>query len=139
MQGGYFLGILRSYWAAFGWGLILVEPVIYLVAGLVFLLALLGIVAAMQSGGAFWHAPGPTRRGLTLLALAFAMNATATCRRRRPSTDSTRAGRRSARKTRPNKSATIRLPPPTGLKTSSAIRGGINRQTARNYPPYLLL
>jgi len=77
LQGGYFLSILRSYWATFGWGLILVEPVIYLVAGLVFLLALLGIVAAMQPGGAFWHAPGSTRRGLALLALAFAMNAAA--------------------------------------------------------------
>jgi len=42
---------LRSYWAAFGWALILVEPLVYGVVGLVALAAGAGIVVAIRPGG----------------------------------------------------------------------------------------
>ncbi|MDY7076452.1 MAG: glycosyltransferase family 39 protein [Chloroflexota bacterium] len=76
------LMMARSYWAAFGWAPILFEPPVYVAAGLVMLLALAGIVAAIRPGGSLGRgrggapsrAPAMTRRGLALLALAFALN-----------------------------------------------------------------
>jgi 4-amino-4-deoxy-L-arabinose transferase-like glycosyltransferase len=68
---------MRSYWAAFGWAPMLVEPPMYAVAGLVMLAGLAGIVMAIRPGGALWRARVMTRRGLVLLALAFVLNVVA--------------------------------------------------------------
>ncbi len=66
--------IARSYWAAFGWAPLLVEPVAYAAAGLVMLAALAGILAAIRLGAPLWRAPAMTRKGLALLSLAFLLN-----------------------------------------------------------------
>jgi 4-amino-4-deoxy-L-arabinose transferase-like glycosyltransferase len=79
------LMVARSYWAAFGWAPILVEPPVYVAAGLVLLVGLAGILVAVYPGGSFssrkrarwgaaWDEPATTRRGLALLGLAFALN-----------------------------------------------------------------
>ncbi len=65
---------LRSYWASFGWDLILVEPLVYAFVGLVALAALAGIVLAARPGGPLWSAATMTRRGLVLLGLIFLLN-----------------------------------------------------------------
>jgi len=67
--------IARSYWAAFGWAPLLVEPPAYAAAGLVMLAALTGIVTALRPGGPLWRAPAETRKGLAFLTLALALNA----------------------------------------------------------------
>lgn len=64
----------RSYWAAFGWTLMLVEPGVYAVVGLVALTALAGIGMAVRPGGSFWHESVVTRRGLALLGTALVLN-----------------------------------------------------------------
>ena len=77
--------VARSYWAAFGWAPILVEPPMYAVAGLVALIGLAGAVVAVLPGrflssgetirsGAFWEVGSLTRRALILLGMAFALN-----------------------------------------------------------------
>ncbi len=48
----------RSYWAAFGWAPILVEPPMYAVAGLVMLAGLAGIVVASCPGSSLRQAQG---------------------------------------------------------------------------------
>lgn len=65
----------RSYWAAFGWTLVLVEPGVYVVVGLVALAALAGVGMAVWPGGPFWREPVITRRGLALLGTALVLNA----------------------------------------------------------------
>jgi len=67
--------IVRSYWAAFGWAPLLVEPPVYAAAGMVMLAALVGIVAALRPGASPpWKGPGEDTRGLALLTLAFLLN-----------------------------------------------------------------
>ncbi len=68
---------MRSYWAAFGWAPILVEPPVYAVVGLITLAGLAGIVMAIRPGGSVWRAPTTTRRGLALLAIALVLNVVA--------------------------------------------------------------
>jgi len=66
------LMIARGYWAAFGWAPILLEPWMYVAAGVVILVAVAGMLVAL--GGSFWEASPVTRRGLALLSLAFLLN-----------------------------------------------------------------
>jgi len=68
------LMIFYSYWAAFGWKLILVEPVVYVLVGLVLAVSLAGLIAAFWPRGAFWRLPVMTQRGLAWLAVAILMN-----------------------------------------------------------------
>jgi hypothetical protein len=70
--------IARGYWAAFGWAPILVEPWMYVAAGVVVLVAVAGILIAL--GGDLREAPPVTRRGLLLLGLAFLSNLAALVR-----------------------------------------------------------
>jgi len=72
---GEMTGVLRSYWAAFGWAPLLVEPAAYAAAGLVMLAALLGVVIALRPSGPLWRAPTMTGKGLALLSLALLLNA----------------------------------------------------------------
>lgn len=64
----------RSYWAAFGWAPILIEPWMYAVVGGMMLAALAGIAVAAWPGGSLWHAPAERKRGLALLAFSLALN-----------------------------------------------------------------
>ena len=79
------LMVARSYWAAFGWAPILVEPPMYVAVGLVLLTGLVGILVAVYPAnspssckptrwGSIWGEPTMTRRGLALLGLAFVLN-----------------------------------------------------------------
>ena len=63
-----------SYWAAFGWALIMVEPPLYGVVGLVMLTAVAGIAVAVRPGGPLRRAPTMTRRGLAFLGMAVVLN-----------------------------------------------------------------
>ena len=67
----------RSWWAAFGWAPILVEPWIYAMAGLVLAAAGVGMAGTLRPGGLLWHVPPLTRRGLILLMFACGLNAVA--------------------------------------------------------------
>lgn len=70
------VAILRSYWAAFGWAPLLVEPPAYAVAGLVMLAALVGVVAAIRPAvSPPWGGLREGARGLAFLTLAFGLNA----------------------------------------------------------------
>jgi 4-amino-4-deoxy-L-arabinose transferase-like glycosyltransferase len=62
------LMMFYSYWAAFGWKLILVEPVVYALAACVMGAGLLGMAAAMP------RLPSAARRGMMVLAVAVALN-----------------------------------------------------------------
>ena len=64
----------RSYWAAFGWAPILVEPSLYVAVAVVILAGLVGASMAVRPGDSLWRAPPETRRGLAVLGLAFALN-----------------------------------------------------------------
>ncbi|MCX7682846.1 MAG: glycosyltransferase family 39 protein [Anaerolineae bacterium] len=64
----------RSWWAAFGWAPLLVEPGLYVTAGLVLAMAGIGLGAYWRPGGLLWHMPSPTRRGLALLLGACGLN-----------------------------------------------------------------
>jgi hypothetical protein len=72
------LMIARGYWAAFGWAPILIEPWMYVAAGVVILVAVAGMVVALR-GGLRETSPA-TRRGLALLGLAFLLNLAALVR-----------------------------------------------------------
>jgi 4-amino-4-deoxy-L-arabinose transferase-like glycosyltransferase len=72
------LMIARGYWAAFGWAPILVEPWMYVAAGVVVLVAVAGMVVAL--GGSLREASPVTKRGLALLGLAFLLNLAALVR-----------------------------------------------------------
>lgn len=64
----------RSYWAAFGWGPILLEPWLYAVPLLTGLGAAAGVVAAGLPGRSWWSLPATTRRCMLLLGLVFGLN-----------------------------------------------------------------
>lgn len=64
----------RSWWAAFGWAPILVEPGWYLAAASVMAMAGWGLAANVCPGGSLWRMPPPTRRGLALLVCACGLN-----------------------------------------------------------------
>ncbi|HHH40690.1 MAG TPA: hypothetical protein ENK56_01635 [Chloroflexi bacterium] len=70
-----FLDVARSYWAAFGWALVQVEPWVYGAFYVVTSLAVLGLLAAGRPGGPFRRLPVSTRRGVILLGIAFVLNA----------------------------------------------------------------
>ncbi len=63
--------VARSYWAAFGWAPILVDPPAYGVAAAVLAVSVLGMVL---SAGELRRAPRMTRRGMAVLGLAFLLN-----------------------------------------------------------------
>jgi 4-amino-4-deoxy-L-arabinose transferase-like glycosyltransferase len=70
----------QTYWAAFGWGLILVDRYVYwCITGLLGA-GLLGLLFAFRPGGLWWCLPPAIRRGMALLALAFGLNAAALVR-----------------------------------------------------------
>lgn len=66
--------VARSYWAGFGWAPILVESPLYIMAGLVLLVAVAGVMAAVRPGGNLWQEPPATRRGLALGVFALGLN-----------------------------------------------------------------
>jgi Dolichyl-phosphate-mannose-protein mannosyltransferase len=68
------LMIFYSYWAAFGWKLILVEPVVYGLVGLMVAASFASLVATIWPRGAFWRLPAMTQRGLAWLAVAALLN-----------------------------------------------------------------
>lgn len=70
----------QTYWAAFGWGVILVEPSIYWGIAALMAAALIGWGIAARRTGSSWSLPTTTRRALVLLFLAFALNAAALVR-----------------------------------------------------------
>ncbi len=70
-----FSKVARSYWAAFGWALIQVEPWVYGVFCSVSLLAVLGVVTAGRPSGPFRSLPVSARRGVIFLGIAFILNA----------------------------------------------------------------
>ncbi len=64
----------RSYWAAFGWALILAESPIYAVIGLVMLMALAGLAVSVLRGGALRKAPRLAQCGTLFLAAVCVLN-----------------------------------------------------------------
>lgn len=64
----------RSYWAAFGWTLILVEPWVYGGIGLLAALALSGAVIRARVERSPEERPALARRGMLFLGLAFLLN-----------------------------------------------------------------
>ena len=67
--------IFRSYWAAFGWTLILAPTWVTALIGVAVSVAVAGIARSLWPGGAFWRLDRRARRGMALAALAFALNA----------------------------------------------------------------
>ena len=67
--------IFRSYWAAFGWTLILAPTWVYALIGVAVSIAVAGIARSLWPSGAFWRLDPRARWGMALLALAFALNA----------------------------------------------------------------
>ncbi len=67
--------VFRSYWAAFGWTLVLAPAWVYALIGVAVSVALAGIARSLWPDGAFWRLDRRARRGMALLALAFALNA----------------------------------------------------------------
>jgi hypothetical protein len=67
--------IFRSYWAAFGWTLILALSWVTVLIGVAVSVAIAGIARSLWPGGAFWRLERRVRLGMALLGLAFALNA----------------------------------------------------------------
>lgn len=67
--------VFRSYWAAFGWTLVLAPTWVYVLLGGVISIAVAGIARSLWPDGAFWRLERRARLGMALLALAFALNA----------------------------------------------------------------
>ncbi len=66
--------VARSYWAGFGWAPILVEPPLYVIVGLVVLVAIAGVVMAVHPGGSLWQASPMIQYGLALIMFALGLN-----------------------------------------------------------------
>jgi 4-amino-4-deoxy-L-arabinose transferase-like glycosyltransferase len=64
---------LRGYWAIFGWGLIEVDPVVYIIVALFALLGLLGLVVSLLTGR-LRHGSVTERRVVAALGLGVALN-----------------------------------------------------------------
>ncbi len=64
---------LQGYWAVFGWGLIQVEPVIYLVIGLFVLVGLSGLTSSLLSGR-LRSRPSIERQIVAVLGLGVLLN-----------------------------------------------------------------
>ncbi|MBC7225669.1 MAG: glycosyltransferase family 39 protein [Thermoflexales bacterium] len=72
--------VFQTYWAAFGWGLILVDRPVYWGIATLMGLAGIGLLCALRPDGSWGGLPHPTRCALFLFALAFGLNAIALVR-----------------------------------------------------------
>ncbi|MDW8069685.1 MAG: glycosyltransferase family 39 protein [Anaerolineae bacterium] len=72
--------VFQTYWAAFGWGLILVDRPVYWGIAVLLGAAGAGLLSALRPGGPWWRLSVVARREMALLAIAFGLNAAALVR-----------------------------------------------------------